>query len=141
MREKKQILIADDEANLRRVLGAQLSRDGYEVLIAEDGEQALSMIAEHHVDVVISDLRMPKLDGMQLLKRLTAEKPELPVILITAHGTVDTAVEALKLGAFDYVTKPFDRTELKNVSTRRRAPSSSSRTRSSSSPTSTGASA
>ncbi|UJR87095.1 sigma-54-dependent transcriptional regulator [Sandaracinus amylolyticus] len=115
MREKKQILIADDEANLRRVLGAQLQRDGYDVLMAEDGEQALATLADHHVDVVISDLRMPKLDGMQLLKRITASQPELPVIIITAHGTVDTAVEALKLGAFDYVTKPFDRTEFKNV--------------------------
>ncbi|AKF09458.1 sigma-54-dependent transcriptional regulator [Sandaracinus amylolyticus] len=115
MREKKQILIADDEANLRRVLGAQLQRDGYDVLMAEDGEQALATLAENHVDVVISDLRMPKLDGMQLLKRITASQPELPVIIITAHGTVDTAVEALKLGAFDYVTKPFDRTEFKNV--------------------------
>ena len=115
MRDKKQILIADDEANLRRVLGAQLQRDGYDVLMAEDGEQALATLAEHHVDVVISDLRMPKLDGMQLLKRIVASSPELPVIIITAHGTVDTAVEALKLGAFDYVTKPFDRTEFKNV--------------------------
>jgi nitrogen regulation protein NR(I) len=115
VREKKQVLIADDEANLRRVLGAQLQRDGYDVLFAEDGEQALSVLAEHHVDVVITDLRMPKLDGMLLLKRIVAEKPELPVIILTAHGTVDTAVEALKLGAFDYVTKPFDRTEFKNV--------------------------
>ena len=111
----KQILIADDEANLRRVLGAQLSRDGYEVLLAEDGEEALAILADNHVDVVISDLRMPKLDGISLLKRLVAEKPDLPVILITAHGTVDTAVEALKLGAFDYVTKPFDRTEFRMV--------------------------
>jgi len=115
MREKKQILIADDEPNLRRVLGAQLQRDGYDVLLAEDGEMALAALAENHVDVVVSDLRMPKLDGMQLLKRIVAINPDLPVILITAHGTVDTAVEALKLGAFDYVTKPFDRTELKNV--------------------------
>ncbi len=115
MREKKQILIADDEANLRRVLGAQLQRDGYDVLFAEDGEQALAMLSDHHVDLVISDLRMPKLDGMQLLKRVVENKPELPVIIITAHGTVDTAVEALKLGAFDYVTKPFDRHEFKHV--------------------------
>jgi nitrogen regulation protein NR(I) len=111
----KQILIADDEANLRRVLGAQLSRDGYEVLLAEDGEEALRLIGEHHVDVVISDLKMPKLDGLSLLKRLAKDEPGLPVILITAHGTVDTAVEALKAGAFDYVTKPFDRAEFRAV--------------------------
>ena len=111
----KQILIADDEANLRRVLGAQLARDGYEVLLAEDGEQALAMVKEHHVDVVITDLKMPKLDGLGLLKRLAKDEPGLPVILITAHGTVDTAVEALKAGAFDYVTKPFDRAEFRAV--------------------------
>ena len=111
----KQILIADDEANLRRVLGAQLQRDGYEVLLAEDGEQALKMIAENHVDVVISDLKMPKIDGLSLLKRLAKDEPGLPVILITAHGTIDTAVEALKAGAFDYVTKPFDRAEFRAV--------------------------
>ena len=111
----KQILLADDEANLRRVLGAQLQRDGYEVLLAEDGEQALALVKEHHVDVVISDLKMPKLDGLSLLKRLAKDEPGLPVILITAHGTVDTAVEALKAGAFDYVTKPFDRAEFRAV--------------------------
>ena len=111
----KQILIADDEANLRRVLGAQLQRDGYEVLLAEDGEEALRMVSEHHVDVVITDLKMPKLDGLSLLKRLAKDEPGLPVILITAHGTIDTAVEALKAGAFDYVTKPFDRAEFRAV--------------------------
>ena len=114
-RERKQILLADDEANLRRVLGAQLSRDGYDVIVAEDGEQAISLFEENHVDVVITDLRMPKVDGMQVLKKIVDGTPAVPVIIITAHGTVDTAVEALKLGAFDYVTKPFDRHEFKNV--------------------------
>src|SRR5688572_16961617 len=111
----KQVLIADDEPNLRRVLIAQLARDGFEVHAVEDGEAALGVLSEHHIDVVISDLRMPKLDGMGLLKRIVAEYPDLPVIMITAHGTVDTAVEALKCGAFDYVTKPFDRAELQRV--------------------------
>ena len=111
----KQILVADDEPNLRRVLKAQLTRDGYEVHAVEDGQQALDTLEEHHVDVIITDLKMPKVDGMELLKQVTERFPGLPVIMITAHGTVDTAVEALKLGAFDYVTKPFDRAELKNV--------------------------
>ncbi|HEX6243031.1 MAG TPA: sigma-54 dependent transcriptional regulator [Polyangiales bacterium] len=111
----KQVLIADDEANLRRVLTAQLARDGYEVHAVEDGEAALEVLAEHHIDLVITDLRMPKLDGMALLKRIVADYPDLPVVMITAHGTVDTAVEALKCGAFDYVTKPFDRAELQRV--------------------------
>jgi nitrogen regulation protein NR(I) len=113
--EKKQILIADDEANLRRVLAAQLAKDGYEVHTAEDGRAAMDVLAEHHVDVVITDLRMPRVDGMQLLAHVASTQPDVPVIMITAHGTVDTAVEALKLGAFDYVTKPFDRAELRSV--------------------------
>ncbi len=115
MADQKQVLVADDEPNLRRVLEAQLRRDGYEVHAVADGEAALATLAEPHIDVIITDLRMPKLDGMELLKSVTKSHPDVPVIMITAHGTVDTAVEALKLGAFDYVTKPFDRTELKNV--------------------------
>ena len=113
--EKKQILIADDEPNLRRVLTAQLQRDGYEVHAVEDGEQAVAALGEHHIDVVISDLRMPKLNGMDLLKHVSQQHPDVPVIMITAHGTLDTAVEAMKLGAYDFVTKPFDKTEFRNV--------------------------
>ncbi|MBW2460125.1 MAG: sigma-54-dependent Fis family transcriptional regulator [Deltaproteobacteria bacterium] len=112
---RKQILIADDEPNMRRVLTAQLTRDGYDVYSVADGEKAKSALEEHHVDVVISDLRMPKVDGMELLKHIAEAHPNLPVIMITAHGTVDTAVEALKLGAYDFVTKPFDKNELRNV--------------------------
>jgi len=109
------VLVADDEPNLRRVLNAQLTRDGYDVITVEDGQAALDAIEDNHVDVLISDLRMPKVDGMTLLKRVVREHPDIPVIIITAHGTVDTAVEALKLGAFDYVTKPFEKSEFKNV--------------------------
>ena len=112
---KLQILVADDETNLRRVLSAQLQRDGWEVTAVADGEAAIEALREHHIGVVITDLRMPKVDGMALLAHVTETYPDVPVIMITAHGTVDTAVEALKLGAFDYVTKPFDRDELKNV--------------------------
>ncbi|MCA9533179.1 MAG: sigma-54-dependent Fis family transcriptional regulator [Myxococcales bacterium] len=115
MKERKQILVADDEVNLRRVIAAQLQRDGFDVFTVGDGEEALAALGEHHIDVLITDLRMPKLDGMKLLAHVATEHPDLPVVMITAHGTVDTAVEALKLGAFDYVTKPFDRTEFRNV--------------------------
>ncbi len=113
--DKKQILIADDEANLRRVLAAQLVKDGYEVHAVENGQDAIEMLAENHVDVVITDLRMPKVDGMALLQHVVATYPDVPVIMITAHGTVDTAVAALKVGAFDYITKPFERAELRTV--------------------------
>jgi nitrogen regulation protein NR(I) len=113
--ERKQILVVDDEPNLRRVLTAQLERDGCDVHTAEDGEQALSILREHHVDLVITDLRMPKLDGMELLRRVVAMDEELPVVMLTAHGTVDNAVEALKTGAFDYITKPFDQAEVRTI--------------------------
>jgi two-component system response regulator AtoC len=113
--ERKQILVVDDEPNLRRVLSAQLERDGYDVHTAEDGEQALSMLREHHIDLVITDLRMPKLDGMELLRRVVAMDEEPPVVMLTAHGTVDNAVEALKTGAFDYITKPFDQVEVRTI--------------------------
>jgi len=113
--ERNQILVVDDEPNLRRVLSAQLSRDGYDVLTAEDGEQGLEMLREHHIDLVITDLKMPRLDGMELLHAALELDAELPVVMITAHGTVDTAVEALKTGAFDYVTKPFDQNEVRTI--------------------------
>ncbi len=113
--EQKQILIVDDEPNLRRVLAAQLSRDGYDVHTAEDGVQALEMLGEHHIDMMITDLRMPRMDGMSLLRKALELDPELPVVMITAHGTVDNAVEALKTGAFDYITKPFDQVEVRTI--------------------------
>ena len=112
---RKQILVVDDEPNLRRVLGAQLMRDGYDVHTAADGEEALALLQENHIDLIITDLKMPKLDGMALLRRSQVLDAELPVIMITAHATVDNAVEALKTGAFDYVTKPFDQAEVRTV--------------------------
>jgi nitrogen regulation protein NR(I) len=113
--EKKQVLIVDDEPNLRKILSAQLSRDGYDVMTAEDGEQGLLILKEHHIDLVVTDLKMPKVDGMTLLREALREDPDLPIVMITAHGTVDTAVEALKLGAFDYLTKPFDKDEVRQI--------------------------
>ena len=113
--ERKQILIVDDEPNLRRVLSAQLMRDGYDVHQAEDGVRALEILEENHIDLVITDLRMPRMDGMELLRRTVALDDELPVVMLTAHGTVDNAVEALKTGAFDYITKPFDQQEVRTV--------------------------
>src|SRR5258708_17698582 len=116
--ERKQVLIVDDEPNLRRILSAQLTRDGYDVLPAEDGEQGLHLLREHHIDLVITDLKMPRVDGMTLLKKALEEDPELPVVIVTAHATIDTAVEALKSGAFDFVTKPFDKDEVRQIVTK-----------------------
>ena len=112
--KKPRIVVADDEPNLRKVLSAILSRDGYEVLEASDGEAALALV-DSSIAAVITELRMPKLDGMGLLRRIVAEHPDVPVIMITAHGSVDSAVEAVKLGAFDYLEKPFEQTQIRQV--------------------------
>ena len=111
----KKILIVDDEVNMRLVLKAMLKKEGYDVETAADGLEALALLRHHEITACVTDLRMPKLDGMGLLNRMVEEYPSIPVIIITAHGTVATAVDALKKGAFDYITKPFDQEELKNV--------------------------
>jgi two-component system response regulator AtoC len=111
---RARIVLADDELNLRRVLGAILVRDGYEVLEARDGEEALGLIGPGVV-AVITDLKMPRMDGMSLLRRITAEHDDLPVIMLTAHGSVDNAVEAVKLGAFDYIEKPFEQAQIRQI--------------------------
>ena len=107
------VLIVDDEPSLRKVLAAQLRGAGLETVVAADGEEAVAMLSEEPVDAVVSDLKMPGLDGMELMRWIHTTRPGVPVILITAHGTVDTAVEALKRGAFDFVTKPFDQDDLR----------------------------
>ncbi len=112
------ILLVDDEPNLRKVLGALLRQQGYEVHAETDGAAALARVRSapaRTFDVVISDLRMPNLDGIGLLRALTLHEPNLPVILLTAHGSVDSAVEAVKLGAFDYLEKPFDRDQIHQI--------------------------
>lgn len=111
----KKILIVDDEANMRLVLKAMLRKEGYDVATAENGLEALGVLKDQDVAVVVSDLKMPKLDGMGLLDRVVEDYPSTPVIMITAHGTVATAVDAMKKGAFDYITKPFDQDDLKRV--------------------------
>lgn len=113
--KQQTILIADDEASLRKVLSAMLRKEGYHVLTASDGLEARDLLNTNTVDVLLTDLRMPKLDGMSLLKDTLEKHPQTPVVLLTAHGTVDTAVSAMKLGAFDYLTKPFDQDELRFV--------------------------
>jgi two-component system, NtrC family, response regulator AtoC len=109
------VLVVDDEPNLRKVLGAMLRNEGYEVAVAENGEVGLSEFKKNGADIVITDLVMPKLGGMDLLKAINELAPDVPVIIITAHGTVDSAVEAIKRGAFDYITKPWDKSELSAV--------------------------
>ena len=109
------ILIVDDELNMRLVLSAMLKKEGFEVASASNGREALQILKSSKIAVVVTDLKMPDIDGMELLTRISEKHPEIPVIMITAHGTVATAVEALKKGALDYITKPFDLDEFKNV--------------------------
>ena len=107
-----EILVVDDERGLRRVLHTALEKKGHTVFTAADGLEAVSLLASRPLSLVISDIRMPNMDGMALLDHILQHHPALPVILITAHGTVDSAVIALKKGAFDYITKPFDINEI-----------------------------
>ncbi len=109
------VLVVDDEANLRKVLSAMLRKEGYEVAMAENGEVAQAEFEKNGADVVITDMVMPRLGGLDLLKAVHSTRPEVPVIIITAHGTVDSAVEAIKMGAFDYITKPFEQAEIQAV--------------------------
>jgi DNA-binding NtrC family response regulator len=102
------ILIVDDEKNIREGLGRSLEMDGYTVLLAEDGKQGWNLVNEEQVDLVIADLRMPGMSGGDLLKRISSSYPTIPVIILTGHGTVETAVEAMRNGAFDFVTKPVN---------------------------------
>ena len=107
-----QILVVDDEQNLRTLIEALLESAGYGVILASGGEAALAHAAAAEPDLAIVDLRMPGMDGLTLLEHLLRLHPELPVLMLTAHGTVAHAVEAMQKGAYDFVTKPFDSTDL-----------------------------
>ena len=109
----KRVLIVDDEKNMRWVLGQALSSDGFEVVEAVDGNSALDSISEQEPDVMVLDHRMPAPDGMEVLRKVRAKGMSFPIIMLTAHGNVALAVEAMKAGASEYLTKPFDLEELK----------------------------
>src|SRR6266404_5152200 len=109
------VLVVDDEQSLRKVLAATLQREGYEVSVCSDGEEAISALERDGADVVVTDLVMPRMDGLTLLRKVVARHPDVPVIVVTAHGRIDSAVEAMKAGAFDFLAKPFDHGELKAI--------------------------
>lgn len=106
------LLVVDDDDSLRRVLEFQLTEGGYEVETATDGLSALEKFNTNEYSCLITDLRMPEMNGLELIKRANAIKPETPLIVITAFGDVETAVEAMRLGAFDFITKPFNREQI-----------------------------
>jgi len=103
----KRVLVVDDEEDIRSFIAEALEGPGLHVVKARDGQEAAELCAHQEFHLVITDLTMPRLDGLSLLRKLRAETPETEVILLTAHGTVGTAVEAMKLGAFDYLSKPL----------------------------------
>jgi DNA-binding NtrC family response regulator len=109
------IVVADDEETARSSLGEILRQDGYEVLLAADGEEALGLVARHAPDILLTDLRMPRLGGEELLDRVRKAFPDVAVVLMTAHGTIASAVRALRMGAEDYLTKPIDVEELEHL--------------------------
>jgi two-component system, NtrC family, nitrogen regulation response regulator NtrX len=102
------ILIVDDEKAIRKTLSEILSYEGYKIDDAENGEDALRKLKEKNYDVVLCDIKMPKVDGIEFLERSKEINPDVPIIMISGHGTIETAVEAVKKGAFDYVAKPPD---------------------------------
>ncbi|WP_426112471.1 sigma-54-dependent transcriptional regulator [Massilia sp. PWRC2] len=105
---RRYVLVVDDEPNMRRVLEIMLGAAGYAVFSAANGREALALLRSAPVDLLITDLRMPEMDGIELLRQMRADGIDAPVIMITAHGTVETAVAAMKFGASDYILRPFD---------------------------------
>jgi len=112
MKSQPKILLIEDDASIVGGLKKELQVEGYEVAVAERGDNGLAQAKEQSFDVVITDLKMPGLSGLELVEQLHTAKPKLPIILMTAFGTTETAIEATKLGAYDYLLKPFDMAEL-----------------------------
>lgn len=112
---ENRILVVDDDPLLRDFLAETLNRTGYSVSLASTGEEALEKIRKEDCDIILSDVRMPNMDGMELLKTAKSSLPDAKVVMMTAYGTVQNAVEAMKLGAFDYVMKPFSIDEIELV--------------------------
>src|SRR3954466_14768282 len=110
------ILVVDDQEMMRDSLAANLAREGHEVIATHDGTVAVSKLeGSARFDLLITDLKMPKMTGIELLAEAKRLRPDMPVVLMTAFATVQTAVEAMKLGAYDYIQKPFDGDEIKHL--------------------------
>lgn len=110
---EKNILIVDDEEDIRSVLADTVARWGYNPIVAKDGRDAIEKANAHPVDVVLTDLKMPRMDGIRLLKQLKEADEDTEVILFTGYPAVESAIEAMKEGAFDYLVKPIDIDELR----------------------------
>jgi two-component system response regulator AtoC len=110
--EKPSILIVEDEAKMRRLLELQLAEEGFRAQTAADAETGLKLINKESFDLVVTDFRLPGMSGLEFLQAVKRTNANLPIIIMTAHGTVESAVEAMKVGASDYVLKPFSLAEL-----------------------------
>ena len=113
--EPETILVVDDDEHMGFTFKEVMTSEGYRVVMARDGLEALERVKADHLDLVLMDVRMPKMDGIEALKQMVNIVPDLPVIMVTAFGSKDIAVEALKLGAYDYFTKPVDIHEIRIV--------------------------
>jgi two-component system response regulator PilR (NtrC family) len=109
------ILIVDDERSMRELLGIVLRREGYDVLVAECGREAVTLLEEHPIDLLISDIKMPDLSGVDVLRAAKSVDQDIIGIMVTAFASTESAVDALRMGAYDYLSKPFDVDELKLV--------------------------
>jgi len=114
---KGSVLVVDDEKNIRLMIGKVLEGLGLRIDFAPNGDEALSILSEREFDLILLDLRMPGMDGMEVLRRIREASKTTKVVIITAHGNVDNAVEAMKLGAVDFIQKPFTVEELRHVVT------------------------
>jgi two-component system response regulator AtoC len=112
MADSQRVLVVDDEEELRNMLRVLLRKKGYDVTVAENGERALELLDAEPFDTILSDIRMPKLDGLGLLDALADRRPRPTVIMMSAYGSIDTAIEAMKKGAYDYINKPFKADEV-----------------------------
>ena len=106
------ILVIDDEAGMRKYLEKLLTDNGYKVVLSSNGEQGLDELSKKSPDLALVDLKMPKMDGIEFLKRAKRVFPNLPVIIMTAYASLESAIEAMRQGAYDYINKPFDMDEI-----------------------------
>lgn len=115
MSTKHRVLIVDDELNIRRILQASFDKNGWMALTAESGDEALRLLARERIDCVLTDVTMPGMSGYELQKEVAERYPDIPVVIMTAYGTIPQAVEAIRSGAFEFVTKPFDLDSVKKT--------------------------
>ena len=113
--ETNRILVVDDEKSMREFLDIMLSKEGYQVSLAENGEEACELLEKEEYDLLITDIRMKDLDGIGVLKKAKSVMPDIVVVMISAFATADTAVDAMREGAYDYIPKPFKVSDFKRI--------------------------